>query len=115
MATKNGKNVGRQTAPKRWKISEAALEFCIDDETLSKNLRAAGILKGDDGMFYTVQICAAIYGSIDGEKLRKARADADTSEIQRDKLLESILEADAAYLVWEKLSVSAKEKFRQIA
>jgi len=61
----------------RWSKWRAASEFGIDQKTLTGRLTRYGIQEGDDGKFSTSQICSAIYGDIDGERLRLTKEQAD--------------------------------------
>jgi hypothetical protein len=67
--------------PIRWNLNNAALEFNCDQRALSKRIKAAGIESGKDKLFSTSQICAAVFGDIDGERLRLTRAQADEKEL----------------------------------
>ncbi len=55
----------------------AVAEFGIDAKTLAKRMRAIGIEKGRDGCYSTKDICAAVFGDIDAEKLREVKERAD--------------------------------------
>ena len=66
---------------KRWAIEEAAAEFDINPRTLSKRIKVSSIEAGKDRKFSTAQICAAVFGDIDGERLRLTRAQADEKEL----------------------------------
>ena len=61
----------------RWGLEKAAAEFGINPRTLSKRLKQYSIECGRDKMFSTKQICAAIFGDIDGERLRLTKEQAD--------------------------------------
>ena len=66
---------------KRWAIEEAASEFDINPRTLSKRIKVGSIEAGKDRKFSTAQICSAVFGDIDGERLRLTRAQADEKEL----------------------------------
>lgn len=97
--------------PKRWSISNAAGEFSLDPKTLSKAIRRESIEPGEDGKFSTVQICSAIYGDIDNEKLRLVRAQADTAEMERDKMRGELLEIETVARSWEDILLGVRQKF----
>lgn len=60
-----------------WKIEPAASEFGINPRTLTNRIRTLGIEPDSKGCFTTQQICAAVFGDMDGEKLRLVREQAD--------------------------------------
>lgn len=66
----------------RWSKWRAAQEFGIDQKTLTGRITRYGIEEGKDKCFSTKQICDAIYGDIDGEKLRLTKEQADKLEIE---------------------------------
>ena len=61
----------------RWSKWRAASEFGIDQKTLTGRINRYGIEPGRDKCFSTKQICSAIYGDIDGERLRLTKEQAD--------------------------------------
>lgn len=65
----------------RWNLNRAAQEFDINQRTLSKRFKTCGIESGADGKWSTKEVCAAVFGDIDGERLRLVRAQADEKEI----------------------------------
>lgn len=67
----------------RWSINSAGDEFSIDKNTLKKRLTALGLTPGKDGCWSTKEITTAIYGSLDFERTRKLRAEADKAELER--------------------------------
>ena len=67
----------RKDAPKRWTRNNAAMEFGISDKNLTLRLRRKSIKPGEDGCYSTKQICDAVFGDIDGEKLRLTKEQAD--------------------------------------
>jgi len=58
----------------------ASSEFGMDAKTLAQRIRKYGIDPGPDGRLSTRQICAAIFGDIDSEKLRLTKEQADKVE-----------------------------------
>lgn len=74
--------VGRKVEVIRWTIDRAANEFDIDRATLSKRLKAASIEPGEDGMFGTMQICAAKFTDKDIADARDKNAAADLKELK---------------------------------
>jgi hypothetical protein len=74
--------VSKSVTSVRWTLHAAAQEFGIDDKTLAGKIRTGGIVVGDDGKFGTLDICKAVFGDIDGEKLRLVREQADSFAIK---------------------------------
>jgi len=66
----------------RWTKEQAASEFTINPRTLSNRLRQHGIEPGEDRKFSTTDICRAVFGDIDGEKLRLTREQADKLSLE---------------------------------
>jgi hypothetical protein len=64
----------------RWTIEQAAAEFNMNPRTLSKRLKHADTLPGEDGCFGTLQIAGAVFGDIEGAQLRKITAEAVDQE-----------------------------------
>lgn len=65
--------MGRKIETIRWALGTAAKEFGLDPKTLSARLKARGIEVGVDGKLSTLQICEAVYGDLEGEKILKTR------------------------------------------
>ncbi len=61
----------------RWTKEQAAENFQVNPRTLSRRMVAAELIPGDDKKYSTPQICAAVFGDIDGEKLRLVKEQAD--------------------------------------
>ncbi len=78
----------------RWRINQAASEFGIDDETLSKRIKAAGILAEKDDCFSTSQICKAVFGDMEGERLRKTTEEADAIALSNAKTKGELLDLE---------------------
>jgi hypothetical protein len=57
----------------RWTCERAEAEFVFLADTLRKNLRQAGIEPDANGCFTTAEICRAIYGGLNEEKLATQR------------------------------------------
>jgi len=74
----------KPTKPVRWTRQAAAAQFGCDAQTLSNRLVAASIAPGEDGLFATQQIVAAIHGDLDIQRTRNEAAKADLNEAKRD-------------------------------
>lgn len=74
--------MSRNLKPLRWSVEQAASEFPINPRTLASRLKKGGILAGDDGRWSTIQILEAVCGTLEGEKIRKTKAEADQIEME---------------------------------
>ena len=89
--------------PIRWNRLDAAAEFGIDRDTLSRRLRAAGIAPGEDKRFSTKEILAALFGDLEKEKTRNEAAKADLTEMKRDLDERQFIPAEAARASLDRL------------
>jgi phage terminase Nu1 subunit (DNA packaging protein) len=74
----------------KWSVLKAAREWEIDRETLSKRLVRAGFTVKQGAEFTTREISSAIHGSLQLERIRLTRAQADIREsekLERDGFL----------------------------
>jgi phage terminase Nu1 subunit (DNA packaging protein) len=69
--------MSRKLKEMRWNKELAASEFGINPRTLTDRIRKYGILAGKDKKFSTRDICSAVFGDIDAEKLREVKERAD--------------------------------------
>lgn len=67
-------------------MHEAAREFDIDHRTLSRKLISNEIKPDDDDKYSTKQICAAVFGNIQEERLRKTREEADNLALRNAQM-----------------------------
>lgn len=100
--------------PIRWTIHHAAAEFGVNDKTLSRRLKAAGIAAAADGRFSSKDILAAIISGLGGdygrERTRLTAAEADVKELQREKLRGALLEAEVVARAWEIIVTTIRQK-----
>jgi len=66
-----------------WSVLKAAREWGIDRETLARRLVAAGFKVDARSEFHTKQITSAIHGSLQMERIRLTRAQADKAETEK--------------------------------
>ena len=99
----------KQRAAVKWTIQKAATEFDCHAATLSKRLKLADIIPGPDGMFTTRQICAAVYGDMDGEKLREVRHRANLLELQEQQLRRELVPVADVQRVWGAIVVAVRQ------
>ena len=71
----------RRKGAVRWGLHHAASEFGLAIATLGKRIKALSIEPGSDKKFSTKQICNAVFGDMDGERLRLVREQADEKAI----------------------------------
>lgn len=93
----------------RWTLETAAREFEIAPRTLSKRITSSGIVGGDDLKFSTKQICAAVFGDMDGEKLRETRHRANLLEIEEKEKRQELVAAAAVEKVWRSYLVAVRQ------
>lgn len=84
----------------RWDGKRAQTEFDIDADTLSKRVKANGIMAGEDGKFSTMQICAAIYGDLESERTRLTKEQANIASLKKDEMLRRLIPAELVERVW---------------
>jgi len=94
----------------RWTLHLAAQEFGIDDKALLKRIKTGGILQGEDGLWSTKDICSAVFGDIDLEKLRAARHTANLLEIEEAEKRDQLLSKADVYTALDKIGIELKAK-----
>jgi len=99
----------------RWTIQQAAPEFDIHSATLAKRIKTLGVEPGEDKKFSTKQICDAVFGNLDGEKLAKIKAERELLEIELAKERKKLIESDVAFRVWEGVVVSIRQIIKSSA
>lgn len=99
----------RMAASVRWTVAAAAVEFGLDDLTLTKRIKTSEIVPGTDGKFSTRQICAAVYGDMDGEKLREVRHRANLLELQEQQLRRELVPVADVQRVWGAVIVAIRQ------
>ena len=92
----------------RWTLEKAATEFGLDRTTLSKRITSSGITAGDDGKFGTLQICSAVFGDIEGEKLREKKFQADKIEMEVAEMKGALLRKSEVYAHLDKVGIELK-------
>jgi len=98
----------------RWNLNKAALEFGKDQKTISRGIKRLGLEPGTDGKFSTAQICAAVFGDIQGQRLRKTTAEADKIELDNARERGEVVELAQTLNAWEVAILNAKERFIRI-
>ena len=74
---RNKIGIGRKRKAIRWTLEVAASEFNINPRTLAKRCKAISVEFGMDRKMSTSQVCSAVFGDIDSERLRLTKEQAD--------------------------------------
>ena len=94
----------------RWTMTNAATEFGCARETLKRGLKQNGIDADiDDGKFTTAQICTALFGDLNGEKVRLTRAQADKVETENRVAAGELIEVTAAIELAQRFCFAARQ------
>ena len=93
----------------RWTVERAATEFGCARETLSGRLKRGGIVAGADGKFSTKQICAAVHGDLESEKLRNLRDDAEIKEFELGRLKRELIPAENVQREWFAVAIAIRQ------
>lgn len=86
----------------RWTKEKAATEFGINPRTLAGRLATQGIRPAADQRFSTSDICKAVFGDIDGERLRLIREQADKASLENAKTRGDLVSASDMRKVVER-------------
>lgn len=96
----------------KWNVESAAAEFDINPRTLSKRLKTSGIEPGEDGKFSTKQICAAVFGDMDGAKLREQMAKASMAERADKREAQELVPVANVDRVWRSYLIATRQHVR---
>lgn len=83
---KTKKKQRSQAKAVRWSLALAGTEFGLSPKTVATRVAAAGILPGEDGLFSTADMHAAICGDLEKEKilnLQKLNRDLDVEHAKK--------------------------------
>ena len=100
--------MGRPIKAIRWTCDHAGSEFGADSKTISARLRQAGTAAGADGKFSTRQIVLAVFGDIDGERLREKRHQANLLEIEEKRMIGEFFDSKRVVQIWESQLVALR-------
>ena len=115
MKVKNRKRTsegsGRRLDQVKWTIEKASNgEFPISNKALAASIRSLGLKPLIDGRWYsTGQICEAVFGSFELEKIREMKANADKLELQNAKTRGEIVSTDSVLRIYENLAVNVRQ------
>jgi hypothetical protein len=93
----------------RWTTAKAGAEFGCDPATLANKIKREGLLPGDDGMFSTRDICSAVFGDMEGEKLRNLRRDAELKEVELGRLKRELIPAENVQREWSAVIIAIRQ------
>jgi phage terminase Nu1 subunit (DNA packaging protein) len=96
--------------PVRWSLLHAQAEFGVDRKTLQKRLNAEEVEPGKDGKYSTKQIASAVFGDIQGERLRKTREEADNLALKNAELRGELASVEAVKSIGAEFCLSMRAK-----
>jgi phage terminase Nu1 subunit (DNA packaging protein) len=85
----------------RWSINQAAAEFGLTHQTLTKRLRQSSSVPGADGRYSTRQILAAVFNDVNSERIRLYREQADKLAFENAKARAEQIDAGEVYKAYE--------------
>jgi len=95
----------------RWSLTNAATEFGCARETLKRGFKQNGIdPDAEDGRFTTAQICTALFGDLNGEKVRLTRAQADRVELENKQAIGLLINVDDAIGAVHQFTFAIRQK-----
>lgn len=94
----------------RWSLTRAATEFGCAIETLKRGLKQHALGPAEeDGKFSTAQICTALFGDLNGEKVRLTRAQADKAETENRIAAGELIDVSAALELAQRFCFAARQ------
>jgi hypothetical protein len=73
MATRLRRSRSNVRSPLRWTVESASNEFKLSAGAVRKNLLKAGVESDESGCYSTEQVCLAVFGGLNEEKLATQR------------------------------------------
>lgn len=104
--------MARKTTALKWTPESAQSEFGRDAATIQKRIKTANIEPAADGTYSTAQICAAIYGDMEGARLRKELALASQEERRDRREARQLIEVESVVSVWEGYLTHVRQVIR---
>ena len=86
----------------RWNVAQAAQEFGLNPKTLAGRIKRESIEPGKDRCFSTKEICSAVFGDIEGEKLLLTRQQRIKLEMENAESESRLVDAAAVRSVMER-------------
>lgn len=102
------KGFGRQLERMRWTVPKAASEFGVNTNTLTRYIKAAGILAGKDGKFSTLDVAEAIYGDQHKELLSNRQKENALLDIELSRARNEVIEVEVVSQLLESIGAAAK-------
>lgn len=93
-----------------WTIDRASREFGPNPRTIQGRLTRAGIAPDENGRYTTKQICAAVFGDTDGEKLRKLKEEADSVALDNARIRGELISVEDAVLLNRRVAFAIRQK-----
>jgi hypothetical protein len=94
----------------RWTRERAASEFKLNPRTLVNRLRQQDIFPNREGKYTTLQICAAVFGDIDGEKLSLVREQRIKLQLENQEAKGELIRVDSIAEFLGKFLSAAKQR-----
>lgn len=108
---KSNFGTGKKLTQLHWTVQAAAGEFGLDEQTLSKAIKRAGIESSfGDGTFSTKAICRAIYSDKEAEQTRLTAANADIAEMEREEKRRNLVQVANVERVWNSTLADLRNK-----
>jgi hypothetical protein len=95
------RNTNCPTEPLRWSLKAICREFEVNRQTLQRRLTEARIIAGEDGLYSTHDVLAALSGDLRQERLRKVKAEATNMGLRNQERRHELLEAKEVSRVLE--------------
>lgn len=91
-------------------MGAAASEWGIHPKTLSTRLKARAIEPGEDGKLSTLQVCEAVYGDLEGERILKTRE--ERIKLARENAADErkLLPVDTLLRVWSGVILEYRQR-----
>ena len=96
----------------KWNASRAAREFDFSFNTVTKRLAQSGVKPDADGFYTTKQMHAALFGDINGERLRKIRAEADQVEMENAIKRGELVNVEEFGKKWDSVFIKLKQTIK---
>lgn len=96
----------------KWSVNRAAGEFGVTHQTLTRRLLAHGTQPDENGCYSTQQICAAVFGDKEGEKIRLTKEQADKLELENAKTRKEMADMEQVERVWTAWAIGIRDAVR---
>jgi hypothetical protein len=93
----------------RWTIDSASAEFSRHASVISKNLKRLGIAPGADGKFSTKEICSAVFGDLDAERLKRAQKENRLLDMEIHQGERALIPAEFVQRTWLEIATALRQ------